>query len=85
LEDNKFALDERQAVLTNIITVGRAEDGDIGFGKWRQRREPGEEEVQSSGVGIGRAAETVLTRDRVTNSVGELAVSIAAKRWVAIR
>jgi hypothetical protein len=76
--------------LVDTIAASRTEDGEIGFGNWRQRRQPVKEkfsirselqaEFQStSRVRMGRAAVVVLTSDRVTKSVGELAVSRAAK------
>jgi hypothetical protein len=34
---------------------------------------------------MGRAPGVVLTRERVTNSVGELAASMEAKRWISIQ
>jgi hypothetical protein len=34
---------------------------------------------------MGRAPGVVLTRERVTNSVGELAASMEAKRWISIK
>jgi hypothetical protein len=37
--------------------------------------------AQSKEDGIGHAGETVLIRERVTNSVGELAASRKVKRW----
>ena len=41
--------------------------------------------VQSRGVGIGRAAEVVVTRERIVNSAGELAASIEVNRWMSMR
>ena len=34
---------------------------------------------------MGREEEIVLTKERVTNSVGELAASMEAKRWMSIK
>ena len=40
---------------------------------------------QLRGEGTGRAEETVLTKERVKNSVGEVAASIKVKRWISMR
>ena len=41
--------------------------------------------VQSRAEGMGRAEETVFTRERVTNSVGELLASIEVNKWMSMR
>ena len=33
LEDNKFAFEERQSILANVVTVSRVEDRKVGFSK----------------------------------------------------
>ena len=40
---------------------------------------------QLRGEGTGRAEETVLTNERVINSVGEVATSMEVKRWISMR
>jgi hypothetical protein len=55
LEDNKFAFEEGQAILANVVTVSGVEGRKVGFSKRRRRRESGEEEFGIRVLIVGRS------------------------------
>jgi hypothetical protein len=62
LEDNKFAIKEGQAVLTNIITVRGTEDREIGFGNRGGSGQSVKEEFSIGVLMVGRSP-IELSRD----------------------
>jgi hypothetical protein len=76
LADNDLAIEKREAVLTNVVTAGKVECGNIGFRKGRGRKQLVKEKFRMSGscwqVEVqlreevtGWASETALMSNRV--------------------
>jgi hypothetical protein len=96
LEEDHFTLNKGQPIAMDIITVGQMKRIGIGCGEWGSLGQPLQHKLsvgvlvvccksQLRGEGTGRAEETVLTNERVINSVGEVAASMKVKRWISMR
>jgi hypothetical protein len=68
LEDDEFAIEERQSVLANVVAVSGVEGGEIEFGELGRRRQTIEQKL---GVGVLSVSGSPVESSRNWASIGD--------------
>jgi hypothetical protein len=68
LEDDEFAIEERQSVLANVVAVSGVEGGEIEFGELGRRRQTSEQKL---GVGVLSVSGSPVESSRNWASIGD--------------